>query len=96
MKIFTRGRWLWTRTIGSTVIGEAADSLCFYPLAFWGREGWTERLVFQVMVSNYALKVLTEVVMTPLTYYVVAFLKRAEHEGYYDYDTDFNPFSLKT
>ena len=68
----------------------------FYPLAFWGREGWTEWLVVEVMVSNYVLKVLTEVVMTPLTYGVVNFLKRAEHEDHYDYDTDFNPFSLKT
>ncbi len=96
MKILTRGRWLWTRTIGSTVVGEAVDSLCFYPLAFWGQAGWTGEQVIQVLVANYCLKVLTEVVMTPVTYRVVAFLKRVEHEDYYDFETDFNPFSLKT
>jgi uncharacterized PurR-regulated membrane protein YhhQ (DUF165 family) len=93
MKIFTRGRWLWTRTIGSTVVGEAVDSLVFYPLAFWGT--WPSDRVWYVLASNYCLKVLNEVVMTPLTYCVVAFLKRAEREDYYDHDTDFNPFSLK-
>jgi uncharacterized integral membrane protein (TIGR00697 family) len=94
MKIVTRGRWLWTRTIGSTIVGEAADSLCFYPLAFGGL--WPTGELWEVLVTNYALKVLNEVVMTPVTYRVVAFLKRAEGEDYYDYDTDFNPFSLKT
>jgi uncharacterized integral membrane protein (TIGR00697 family) len=96
MKIVTRGRWLWARTIGSTLVGEAVDSLCFYPLAFWGHPNWTGQRVVQVMVSNYCLKVLTEVVMTPITDRVVAFLKRAEHEDYYDYDTDLNPFTLRT
>jgi uncharacterized integral membrane protein (TIGR00697 family) len=94
MKIYTRGRWLWTRTIGSTVVGEAVDSLCFYPLAFWGT--WPSERVVYVLASNYCLKVLNEIVMTPITYRVVAFLKRVEHEDYYDYDTDFNPFTLKT
>jgi uncharacterized integral membrane protein (TIGR00697 family) len=94
MKIVTRGRWLWTRTIGSTIIGEAVDSLCFYPLAFTGV--WTTEKMLQVLATNYCLKVLNEVLMTPVTYRVVAFLKRVEHEDYYDYDTDFNPFSLKT
>jgi uncharacterized integral membrane protein (TIGR00697 family) len=94
MKIVTRGRWLWTRTIGSTVVGEAVDSLCFYPLAFAGV--WTSEKMLQVLVANYCLKVLNEVLMTPVTYRVVAFLKRVEREDYYDYDTDFNPFSLKT
>jgi queuosine precursor transporter len=94
MKIVTHGRWLWTRTIGSTIAGEAVDSLCFYPLAFAGI--WTTEKLGQVLLANYALKVLNEVVMTPVTYRVVAFLKRAEREDYYDYDTDFNPFSIKT
>jgi hypothetical protein len=96
MKIYTRGRWLWTRTIGSTIVGEAVDSLCFYPLAFLGRADWTASLVLEVMVTNYCLKVLNEVVMTPVTYQIVGFLKRAEREDYYDHDTDFNPFSIKT
>ncbi len=94
MKIVTGGRWLWTRTIGSTIVGEAVDSLCFYPLAFLG--AWPTDRVWLVLVTNYCLKVLNEVLMTPVTYRVVAFLKRAEREDYYDYDTDFNPFSLKT
>src|SRR5947208_868111 len=94
MKILTRGRWLWTRTIGSTIVGEAVDSLCFYPLAFLGT--WPSDRVWFVLASNYTLKVLNEVLMTPVTYRVVAFLKRAEQEDYYDHETDFNPFSLKT
>ncbi|HEY1377261.1 MAG TPA: queuosine precursor transporter [Gemmataceae bacterium] len=94
MKLVTRGRWLWTRTIGSTIVGEAADSLCFYPLAFAGV--WPTGELWEVLVTNYTLKVLNEVVMTPVTYRVVAFLKRVEQEDYYDYGTDFNPFSLKT
>jgi queuosine precursor transporter len=94
MKIWTSGRWLWTRTVGSTIVGEAVDSLCFYPLAFWGV--WPAERVWLVLVTNYCLKVLNEVVMTPVTYKVVAFLKRVEQEDYYDHDTDFNPFSLKT
>jgi uncharacterized integral membrane protein (TIGR00697 family) len=93
MKVLTRGRWLWTRTIGSTIVGEAADSLCFYPLAFAGV--WTSAELWEILVTNYCLKVFNEVLMTPVTYRVVAFLKRAEREDYYDYDTDFNPFSLK-
>jgi len=94
MKIFTNGRWLWTRTIGSTIAGELVDSLIFYPLAFLGV--WEKALVFKVMVTNYLLKVGWEVVMTPITYRVVGFLKRAESEDYYDRDTNFTPFSLKT
>ncbi len=93
MKIFTLGRFLWMRTIGSTIVGEAVDSLIFYPLAFWGV--WPPEQVMTVMMSNYALKVGWEVVNTPLTYRVVNFLKRAEAEDYYDRDTDFTPFSLK-
>jgi queuosine precursor transporter len=94
MKLLTNGRLLWTRTIGSTIAGELVDSLIFYPLAFLGT--WERALVFKVMVSNYLLKVGWEVVMTPLTYRVVRFLKRAESEDYFDRDTNFTPFSLKT
>ncbi len=96
MKILTKGRYLWTRTIGSTIAGEMVDSMVFYPLAFLGAEGWTAVTVFKVMLSNYAAKVLWEALATPLTYRVVNFLKRAEHEDYYDRDTDFNPFKLET
>ena len=93
MKILTSGRHLWTRTIGSTIVGEGVDSLVFYPLAFLGV--WQNRLVLTVMISNYVIKVLWEVVVTPVTYLVVGFLKEAEQEDYYDYDTDFTPFSLE-
>jgi len=94
MKLRTSGKLLWTRTIGSTIVGEAVDSAVFYPLAFLG--AWENQLVLQVMLTNYALKVVWEVVMTPVTYRVVNFLKRAEHEDYFDRTTDFTPFSLKT
>ncbi len=94
MKIWTNGRFLWTRTIGSTLTGEAADSLIFYPIAFLGI--WTPERVVQVMIANYCLKVSWEVIATPLTYEIVGFLKRAEHVDYYDYDTNFTPFSIET
>jgi uncharacterized integral membrane protein (TIGR00697 family) len=94
MKIFTEGKNLWMRTIGSTIGGEAIDSLIFYPVAFLGV--WSTEQVIQVMWSNYLLKVGWEAVATPLTYRIVAFLKQKEHEDYYDRETDFNPFSLKT
>jgi queuosine precursor transporter len=96
MKIFTKGRRLWTRTIGSTVAGEIVDSMIFYPLAFLGSDGWTTALVFKVMLFNYAAKVLWEVIATPFTYQIVNFLKRAEKEDYYDRGTNFNPFTLET
>ena len=94
MKLATRGRLLWSRTIGSTIVGEAVDSAVFYPLAFLG--AWESDLVVRVMVSNYILKVVWEVVMTPFTYRIVNFLKRAESEDYFDRTTDFTPFSLQT
>jgi len=93
LKIKTVGRHLWARTIGSTAVGEAVDSAVFYPVAFLGI--WEPRLVLQVMVSNYTIKVLWEVFATPFTYKVVNFLKRAENEDYYDYETDFTPFSIE-
>ncbi|RUL87747.1 queuosine precursor transporter [Tautonia sociabilis] len=96
MKLWTDGRFLWTRTIGSTLTGEAVDSILFYPIAFLGRPGWALEDVLGVMVANYCLKVGWEVIATPMTYRIVGFLKRAEHEDYFDYDTDFTPFSLET
>jgi len=93
MKLRTGGRRLWMRTIGSTIVGEAIDSLVFYPLAFYGL--WSNDQLLTVLMTNYTLKVGWEVVMTPVTYRVVNFLKRAESEDYFDRDTNFTPFSLK-
>ena len=92
MKVKTEGRWLWTRTIGSTIVGELCDTLVFYPLAFFG--AWSNDVLVSVMIANYFIKVGWEVVATPITYRVVGFLKRAEHEDYFDRETDFTPFSL--
>jgi len=94
LKLKTAGRFLWLRTIGSTVVGQGVDSLIFYPLAFLGE--WPTPLVLAVLTSNFLVKVGVEAVMTPLTYQVVGFLKRAEGEDYYDSGTDFNPFKIET
>jgi uncharacterized PurR-regulated membrane protein YhhQ (DUF165 family) len=80
------------RTIGSTLAGEGVDSLVFYPLAFWGV--WPDSAVWQVMATNYTLKVGWEALMTPFTYKIVNFLKRAEREDYFDRDTNFTPFAI--
>jgi uncharacterized integral membrane protein (TIGR00697 family) len=96
MKIWTAGRWLWTRTIGSTIFGEGVDSLLFYPLAFYGSGIIPDDKLPLVMLSQFVAKVGVEVVFTPVTYKIIAALKRAEHEDYYDRNTDFNPFTLKT
>ena len=93
MKIWTGGRWLWSRIIGSTVCGEFVDTALFYSLAFFGL--WSTRDLIALSLTQYLLKSLWEVVATPLTYRIVAFLKRAEHEDYYDRDTNFTPFSLE-
>lgn len=93
MKIWSEGRHLWMRTIGSTVVGEGVDSLIFYPLAFYGV--WETALVVQVMIANYLIKTVWEAVLTPVTYRVVGFLKRAEQEDHYDRDTNFSPFSFE-
>jgi len=90
MKVWTDGKALWTRTIGSTVAGQAADSLIFYPLAFWGV--WTPGQVVAVMATNYMLKVGWEALLTPVTYAVVGLMKRAEGVEVFDRGTDFNPF----
>jgi uncharacterized integral membrane protein (TIGR00697 family) len=96
MKILTEGRWLWTRTIGSTIFGEAVDSLLFYPLAFWGSGLIPDEKLPQIMLVQFVTKVMVEVVFTPVTYAIVGWLKHAEREDYYDRNTDFNPFTLKT
>ncbi len=93
MKVFTTGKFLWMRTIGSTIAGEAADSIIFYPIAFYGF--WPNDLLITVMITNYVLKVSWEVIATPITYKVIGFLKRKEHEDYYDKDTNFTPFSIE-
>jgi uncharacterized integral membrane protein (TIGR00697 family) len=93
MKLLTKGRWLWTRTIGSTIFGQGVDSFLFYPIAFAGI--WTFDTLFAVIAFNFAFKVGVEVVMTPATYFIVNRLKRVEHEDYYDDDTNFTPFSLR-
>ena len=96
MKIITAGKWLWTRTIGSTIFGEAVDSSLFYPLAFYDTGIIPNDKLPLVMLSQFVIKVGVEVVFTPITYKVVNALKRAEREDYYDRHTDFNPFSLNT
>ena len=95
MKIATQGRWLWTRTIGSTIVGEGVDSLLFYPLAFWGTGIIPNDKLPLVMVAQFLAKVGVEVVFTPVTYAIVGWLKRAEHEDFYDRGTRFTPFSLR-
>lgn len=95
MKVASGGRHLWMRTIGSTVVGQAVDSLIFYPLAFLGAAGWTPQLVVTVLFTQWALKVAWEVLLTPLTYLVVGGLKRAEGLDVYDRETDFTPFRAK-
>jgi len=93
MKLWTNGRWLWTRTIGSTIAGELVDSSLFYVIAFYAI--WPIEQVLKVAIAQYILKTGWEVVMTPVTYRVVGFLKRAENEDWYDRGTDFTPFRIK-
>jgi uncharacterized integral membrane protein (TIGR00697 family) len=95
MKILTAGRWLWTRTIGSTIVGEAVDSALFYPLAFYGAGLMPNEILPGIMLAQFVGKVAVEVLFTPLTYKVIGFLKRAEDEDYYDRATNFSPFILK-
>ncbi|GAA5159304.1 queuosine precursor transporter [Viridibacterium curvum] len=93
MKLATGGKWLWTRTIGSTVVGEAVDSGLFYFIAFYGI--WSTDQVIKVVIAQYLLKTGWEILMTPVTYRVVAFLKKREEEDWYDRNTSFNPFSWR-
>jgi queuosine precursor transporter len=95
MKVLTQGRWLWTRTIGSTVFGEGVDSLLFYPLAFYDTGIIPNDKLPLVMLAQFLTKVGVEVLLTPVTYKVVGWLKRAEQEDFYDRHTDFNPFRIR-
>jgi uncharacterized integral membrane protein (TIGR00697 family) len=92
MKIWTRGKMLWARTIGSTAVGQAVDSTIVIVLAFAGRESWST--IANLIVSGYIAKVLYEATATPVTYVVVGALKRAEGVDIYDEGTDFNPFTV--
>lgn len=95
MKVWSRGRYLWTRTIGSTLVGEGVDSVMFVLVASaLGVFPWS--LAPSIIAANYIFKVTVEVLFTPVTYRIIAFLKHAEHEDYYDIDTDFNPFRVTT
>jgi uncharacterized integral membrane protein (TIGR00697 family) len=93
MKIWTQGKYLWTRTIGSTAVGELVDSSLFYFLAFYAI--WPTTEIIQVAIAQYILKTSWEILATPLTYAVVGYLKRKENEDYYDTNTNFTPFQLK-
>jgi len=95
MKLWTGGRHLWMRTIGSTIVGQGVDSLIFYPLAFYGAPDWPVGAMLMVMLSQFVLKVSWEVLLTPLTYAVVGFLKRREGVDVYDAGTDFSPFRTR-
>lgn len=92
MKLLTRGRWLWTRTIGSTLVGEGVDTAVFVIVAsLFGVFPW--ELFLTLTLTNYIFKVGVEALMTPITYWIVNTLKHLEHEDYYDWDTKFNPFT---
>ena len=94
MKVATAGRHLWARALVSTMCGEAVDTLLFYPLAFYGM--WPNDVLIKVMIGSYIIKVIWEILATPITYRVVAALKKAEDEDHYDRTTNFTPFSLDT
>jgi uncharacterized integral membrane protein (TIGR00697 family) len=94
LKILTRGRWLWTRTIGSTIIGQAVDTILVFSIAFAGKIPWNT--LGRLIVSAYVIKVIYETLATPLTYAVVGWLERAEQSDVFDYKTDFNPFVLNS
>lgn len=93
MKIWTQGRMLWTRTIGSTIFGQGVDSALFYPIAFLGAAGWSSDLIIQVSLTQWAIKVAWEAALTPATYAVVGWLKKREKVEIFDTDTDFSPFA---
>jgi uncharacterized integral membrane protein (TIGR00697 family) len=92
MKVWTKGKYLWSRTIGSTVVGQGVDSAIFYPLAFLGAAGWSSSLLLKVLLTQWVLKVTWEAVLTPLTYVVVRYLKTREGVDVYDETTNFTPF----
>lgn len=94
MKVWTQGRFMWARFVGSTIAGEAVDSSIFYPLAFLGSGIMPDDLVWKLTAVQFVTKTAVEIVFLPLTYRLVAALKRAENEDYYDRNTDFNPLKL--
>lgn len=94
LKIVTKGKYLWSRTISSTLISEFFDTLLFGTIAFTGFMSTNDLMI--LLVSNYTFKVGVEIVFTPITYAVVNFLKKIEHEDYFDFKTNFNPFALMT
>lgn len=93
MKLLTHGRYLWARTISSTLLGELVDSSIFYMTAFYGI--WSAEQIISVAAAQYLLKSGWEVAMTPVTYKIVAWLKKREQEDYYDWKTNFTPFSIR-
>ena len=95
MKVATEGRYMGARFVGSTVAGEAVDSALFYPLAFYNSGIMPNDLVFTLVISQFITKTLVEICFLPVTFRVVAFLKRAENEDHYDRKTDFNPFKVE-
>jgi uncharacterized integral membrane protein (TIGR00697 family) len=95
MKIWTKGKMLWSRTIGSTFFGQGVDSALFYPIAFLGAVGWTNDLIVQVIFTQWAIKVVWEAALTPITYAVVGWLKKREGVEIFDTNTDFSPFAKK-
>ncbi|MCC2601886.1 queuosine precursor transporter [Sphingopyxis yananensis] len=95
MKIWTKGKHLWARTIGSTIVGQGLDSLLFYPLAFYGLAGWPPEQLWQVIVSQWLIKSGWEALLTPFTYWAVHVLKRREGIDVYDEGTNFSPFQAK-
>ncbi len=92
MKIATQGRWLWSRTIGSTIVGQGLDSLIFIALAFGGQLPLA--ILIRIILTQWLAKVLYEAAATPLTYKVVSFLKKREKSDAYDHDTSFNPVAI--
>ncbi len=93
MKVLTKGKWLWSRTIGSTIVGQLLDSTIFVFIAFFGL--LPNSLLITLFISNYIFKVSFEVILTPLTYKVISYLKKTEQEDYYDVNTNFNPLLIK-
>ena len=93
MKVWTAGKHLWMRTIGSTFVGQGLDSLIFYPLAFYGLAGWPPEQLWQVVISQWLIKTAWEAILTPVTYVVVGSLKRQEGVDVYDENIDFSPFA---
>ena len=93
MKVWTDGKMLWARTIGSTIVGQGFDSAIFYPLAFYGLAGWPPELIWQLVLSQWLIKTAWEAFLTPVTYLVVGKLKRAEGVDIFDTETDFSPFA---